>query len=224
MIIEIKNLSKTFKKNTIQVLNDVNYKFKKGTIYCISGRSGAGKSTLVQILGLLSKPTKGKVLINGQDTSTLNDDEKSELRNQTIGFVFQSFYLDKMLKAYENVMLPMYLCNKDKNIMKEKTLKLLETVELENRAKHFPSELSGGEQQRVAIARALANEPEIILADEPTGSLDPENEKNILKILKKLADKGKCVIIVSHSQEVQKYADKILKIDKQKIVEVKNEE
>lgn len=224
MIIEIKNLSKTFKKNTIQVLNDVNYKFKKGTIYCISGRSGAGKSTLVQILGLLSKPTKGKVLINGQDTSTLNDDEKSELRNQTIGFVFQSFYLDKMLKAYENVMLPMYLCNKDKNIMKEKTLKLLETVELENRANHFPSELSGGEQQRVAIARALANEPEIILADEPTGSLDPENEKNILKILKKLADKGKCVIIVSHSQEVQKYADKILKIDKQKIVEVKNEE
>lgn len=220
MIIEIKNLSKTFKKNTIQVLNDVNYKFKKGTIYCISGRSGAGKSTLVQILGLLSKPTKGKVLINGQDTSTLNDDEKSELRNQTIGFVFQSFYLDKMLKAYENVMLPMYLCNKDKNIMKEKALKLLETVELENRANHFPSELSGGEQQRVAIARALANEPEIILADEPTGSLDPENEKNILKILKKLADKGKCVIIVSHSQEVQKYADKILKIDKQKIVEV----
>lgn len=221
MILEVKKISKNYGK--LKVLKNIDYKFRNKTFYCISGKSGAGKSTLIQILGLLKSPSSGSVFINNLDTSRLNDDEKSEIRNQEIGFVFQSFYLDNLLKAYENVMLPMYVNDKDKTLMKKRAMELLDLVGLSDRYNHFPKELSGGEQQRVAIARALANNPQIILADEPTGSLDSDNEQNILQILKKLASDGKCIIIVSHSKEVQKYADKVLVIENNNLIEVKHE-
>lgn len=219
-MLEVNNLYKYYKKNTLEVLNNVNYKFEKGKFYCIIGKSGAGKSTFIQLLGLLEKPTSGEILFNGKDTTNMSFDECAYLRNNTIGFVFQSFYLDPLLKAYENVMLPK-LCKKcNYNSTKEEAIKLLTSFGLEDRINHFPKELSGGEQQRVAIARAIINNPDIILADEPTGSLDPENEKTILKILKDLAKQNKCVIVVSHNLNTKKYADEIIKIDNKKISKV----
>jgi putative ABC transport system ATP-binding protein len=220
MILELKNVSKSYK---VKVLENINYKFEKGKFYCINGKSGSGKSTLIQMLGLLIQPTNGKILINNEDVNKLNDNSRAKIRNKEIGFVFQSYYLDPLLKSYENVMLPMYINGKNETItkMKERAIELLKLVDLEDRINYFPKELSGGEQQRVAIARALANDPNIILADEPTGSLDPENEKNIMKILKRLSRDGKCVIVVSHNPNTKKYADVILSINNHTLKEVK---
>ncbi len=227
MVLEVRNMSKQYrKKNTkVEVLKNVSYKFEKGKFYWINGKSGAGKSTLIQILGLLLSPSEGKILIEDIDVGMLSDNERAKIRNQKIGFVFQSFYLNPLMKAYENVMLPMYINqNYSKEERKAETLRLLEMVGLKDRTKHFPKELSGGEQQRVAIARALANHPEIILADEPTGSLDPENEKKVLTFLKQLAKEGKCVIVVSHNPITKEYADKILLIEEHNIREEKSYE
>lgn len=226
-MIKLKNISKIYLKDNkeISVLKDINYTFQKNKLYCIMGKSGSGKSTLIQILGLLLSPTKGDVFINDTLTSNLNDKNISMMRNKQIGFVFQSFYLNPTMKAYENVMLPIYL---DKNSsIKDKKIKsfnLLKSVGLDNRENHYPSELSGGEQQRVAIARALVNDPSIILADEPTGSLDLENEKIILELLKDLANNEKCVIVVSHSMNVVKYADVLLTIENGNLKEVNKNE
>lgn len=214
-VLKIENLTKTYikSKRKFCVLSNVNYNFNSNTFYCINGKSGAGKTTLIEILGLLKNYENGKLIINGKDTSELSEKEKAIIRNQKIGFVFQSFYLIPTMTALENVMLPLYVNKKiNKKEIKLKALELLNNMNLKDRCNHFPKELSGGEQQRVAIARALINNPTIILADEPTGSLDPENETKILKILKKLSDDGKCVIVVSHSNEILRYADKVLKI------------
>ncbi len=223
-MIELKNVYKSYKKDNkqIEVLNNINYKFKDKTLYYINGKSGAGKSTLIQILGLLLNIDKGTILLNGKDVSKLKEDELSEIRNKSIGFVFQSYYLNPYMKSYENVMLPTYT-NKKMNELERKNLsyKLLKLVDLEDRINHYPKELSGGEQQRVSIARALINNPSIILADEPTGSLDPENEIIVLKYLKHLKEMGKCVIVVSHSKVVEKYADITLELNNHNIVEVK---
>ncbi len=226
-MLEIKNVTKSYRKNkgNLVVLDNVSYTFENGKFYCISGKSGAGKSTLIQMLGLLINPNSGEILIDNKKVSDLSDDARANMRNKKIGFIFQSFYLDPLMKSYENVMLPMYL-NKNYTIKKMKKLstELLKLVDLEDRANHYPKELSGGEKQRVAIARALANNPDIILADEPTGSLDPENEEKILKILKYLASKGKCVIVVSHSRVVKDFADEVLLIkDHTLLKESKNE-
>lgn len=223
-MLEIKNIVKNYEKDNkeLKVLDNINYKFKNKKFYCISGKSGAGKSTLIQLLGLLLSPSSGDIYINNKLVSNLTDNEKANIRNKEIGFVFQSFYLNPLMKAYENVMLPYYL---DKNISntekKEHAYKLLEKMGLKGRETHYPKELSGGEEQRVAIARALANNPNIILADEPTGSLDPENEDNILEILRKLADEGKCIIVVSHNSKVINYADVVLRIEENTLKEVK---
>ena len=223
-MIELKNVKKSYvkKRKQIEVLNGVSYKFKANTFYYINGKSGAGKSTVIQMLGLLLKIDDGAILLKGKDTSKLRENEKAEIRNKEIGFIFQSYYLNPYMTAIENVMLPTYVDNDmtDSESTK-KAGKLLQQVGLETRAEHYPKELSGGEQQRVAIARALINNPNIILADEPTGSLDPENEEEILKYLKRLRDLGKCVIVVSHSKAPENYADIILKIENHNIVEVK---
>lgn len=223
VVLECQNLKKTYKKKNkkLIVLKDINYKFEKGKVYAIIGKSGAGKTTLINILGLLKKPDSGKIFVLNNDISTINDNKASEIRSVKIGFIFQSFYLDPLLTADENIKLPMYLnTSQDKSLINQRVDDLLKEVELDDRKSHFPKELSGGEQQRVCIARALANDPDIILADEPTGSLDPENEENILKILKKLAKKGKCIIIVTHSKTVRNYADIILEIKKGSLEEV----
>ena len=216
----IENVCKVYKtkNDEVKALDNVSYEFKPGKLYAIMGHSGSGKSTLISILGLIETLTSGRININNKDISKLKDDELANLRMKYIGFVFQDFYLDEHLKAYENVLLPM-LINKEikESDRKEKALKLLTDLGLNERINHYPKELSGGEQQRVAIARSLANDPEIILADEPTGNLDEENEKLVFETLNDLAKKGKCVIVVTHSEEIKKYADEILKITKGKL-------
>ena len=218
MIIKLKNLNKTFvkKDETIEVLKKFSYEFAAGKMYGICGHSGSGKSTLLTILGLMQVYDDGTYLLKDKEVSQMSNNEKSDIRSKTIGFIFQNFYLDEQLTAIENVMLPMII-NKDikKEDRYDKAIKLLKDVGLEKRINHFPKELSGGESQRVAIARALANDPSIILADEPTGDLDRNNEKQIFGILKKLSQEGKCVIVVSHSDEIKEYADKIIELDQE---------
>lgn len=224
VVLECKNIIHKYKnkERRIVVLNGVNYKFKTGKIYAVVGKSGVGKTTLINILGLLFSPTSGDVFINGMSTAKMCDKKLSFIRNQNIGFIFQSFYLNPLMNAFENIALPMYI-NSDKSNkdISDRVKKLLSLVELDDRASHFSKELSGGEQQRIAIARALANDPNIILADEPTGSLDPENEANIMKILNNMSKSGKCVIIVTHSEKIREYVDVVLEIKNGTIVEVK---
>ncbi len=212
----LKNGLKEFslKDEKIIAMDNVNVEFEAGKLYVIMGHSGSGKSTLIQILGLLDKLTDGRLYINGQEVSSLSENEKADLRMKEIGFVFQSFYLNPKLNALENVMLPMYINKEiDSKDRMPKALKLLKQFGLENRKNHYPKELSGGEQQRIAIARALANDPNFILADEPTGNLDAKNEEIVYKTLKELANSGKAVIVVSHNESIKQYADKVLYMD-----------
>ncbi len=221
MIMELKNINKTYKKKneTIEALNNINLSFEKGKLYAIMGHSGSGKSTLIRILGLIDDFNSGEYLLNGKNIKGLNDLELSKIRMKEIGFIFQDFYLDEYMTAKDNIILPM-LINKDieKENRDKVALELLEKMNLLDRKNHLPKELSGGEQQRVCIARALANNPSIILADEPTGDLDEENERIIFEYLKKLSKDGKCVIVVSHSEEIKKYADKVINIKNGKLV------
>lgn len=213
--LKLENICKVYNSKTENViaLNQINYQFEVGKFYAIMGHSGSGKSTLISILGLIDRPSSGKYYLNGEDVFKLDDYKLSKLRNKEIGFIFQNFYLDEHLKAYENVMIPMIINeNIPKDDRKNRAITLLKKLNLEKRISHFPKEMSGGEQQRVAIARALANEPNIILADEPTGNLDKKNEHMIFEELKNLSLAGKLVIVVSHSDEIKKYADIILEL------------
>ena len=213
--LKLENICKVYNSKTEKViaLNQINYQFEVGKFYAIMGHSGSGKSTLISILGLIDRPSSGKYYLNGEDVFKLDDYKLSKLRNKEIGFIFQNFYLDEHLKAYENVMIPMIINeNIPKDERKNRAITLLKKLNLEKRINHFPKEMSGGEQQRVAIARALANEPNIILADEPTGNLDKKNENMIFEELKRLSLDGKLVIVVSHSDEIKKYADIILEL------------
>lgn len=217
---KVENITKIYRTKTseIKALDNISYEFVPGKMYAIMGHSGSGKSTLISILGLIDTYTSGRISIENKDVSKLKENELADLRMKHIGFVFQEFYLDEHLKAYENIILPM-LINKEikKEERKEKALKLLKELGLEERVNHYPKEMSGGECQRVAIARSLANSPQIILADEPTGNLDEENEKLVFSILKDLSKQGKCVIVVTHSEEIKNYADEILTINKGKL-------
>lgn len=223
-LITLNNVTKNYisRHRNILVLDDISVEFLSGTFYLIIGHSGNGKSTLINILGLIDSKFDGNYTIYGQNISTLNDKDLAKIRMQHIGFIFQDFYLESYLKAIENVIVPMYI-NKDisKESRKSRAMELLDRVGLKERIHHFPRELSGGEQQRVAIARALANDPDIILADEPTGNLDSTNEKMVFEQLKKLSKDGKCVIVVSHSDLAKKYADVVYEIDNHKLHEVK---
>lgn len=219
-IITIEDITKTYKtkKRDIEVLTGVNITFELGKFYAIMGPSGSGKSTLFNILGLVDTPSSGTYKINEVDTTKLTDKSSSIIRMNNIGFVFQDFNLDPYLNALENVMMPLYLNKKIKKEDREKISKdILTKLNLENRLEHFPNELSGGEAQRVAIARALVNNPNIILADEPTGNLDEELETEIFKILKSLTKENKCVIVVSHSSKIKEYADVVYTLKDGKI-------
>lgn len=223
MVLEIKDLIKDYyhKEKKIEVLKSLSYNFEKGKFYGIMGHSGSGKTTLFNIIGTIDKEYNGNILVNSKNISSLNDEDMASLRNLEIGFVFQDFFLDEGLTALENVMVPMII---NANIPKEEreviAKKLLKEVGMEDREKHFPKELSGGEKQRVAIARALSNNPNILLCDEPTGNLDEETENKIFALLKNLSKSGKCVIVVSHSNEVKKYADVMLYLKDGKLNEI----
>lgn len=216
-IIEVKNLTKKFPKGTV-ALNDVSTSIEEGTFTAIMGPSGSGKTTLMNIIGLLDNPTEGKVYIKGKKIDNLSDKEASKMRMETVGFVFQGFYLNPHLTALDNVILPMKINPKYEgenfNKKAEMLLEQFGIIECKNK---LPKEMSGGEQQRVCMARALANEPDIILADEPTGNLDEENEKIIFDCLKSIAKDGRTVIVISHNDIVKEYSDKVLYIMKGKI-------
>ncbi|MEM1535189.1 MAG: ABC transporter ATP-binding protein [Candidatus Pacearchaeota archaeon] len=213
-VIRLENVWKIYilGKSKVYALRNVSISIAKKDFIAIIGPSGSGKSTLLHLLGLLDVPTKGKLFFNGVDVTKLSSNQLAEIRNKKIGFIFQQFNLIPQLNALENVYLPV-LFSDNKDNSKEKAIKLLELVGLKGREKHRPTEMSGGEQQRVAIARALINNPEIILADEPTGNLDSNTGKQIMEILVRLhKEHGKTVIVVTHDPLIASYAKRFLNI------------
>jgi putative ABC transport system ATP-binding protein len=207
-VIEIRDVCKTYVmgNNHVQALNQVSMKFTEGEFWALLGPSGSGKSTLLNMIGCLDSPSSGTCLIDGIDVSTMNDNQLSALRLERLGFIFQSFNLISQLTVAENIALPLFYQGWDSKKSRERALELAAMVELEHRTEHLPKELSGGQQQRVAIARALANNPSILLADEPTGALDSATGEQIMEILTNLNRKGITVIMVTHEPEIAEYA------------------
>lgn len=215
-VINIFNLYKVYKRDDIEVvaLRGLNLKAKKGELLMIVGPSGCGKTTLLNLLGGLDKPTAGNVFIDNEDITLLNFDGLTKYRRAKIGFVFQFMNLVKSLNAYENIELPLISLGVSEKERKKRINELLEAVGLRDRRLHYPSELSGGEQQRVAIATALANNPSIILADEPTGELDSTNANEVMRLFKNLLQNypDKTIIVVTHDLSLKKYADRIVRM------------
>jgi len=196
----------------VHALRSVSLEVDMGEYVAIMGPSGSGKSTLMNLIGCLDTPTRGNYYLNDKLVSQMNDDELARIRNKEIGFVFQTFNLLARATAAHNVELPLVYNGTESEIRKRKAREALKMVDLEDRATHKPNELSGGERQRVAIARALVNSPSLILADEPTGNLDTNTGKDIMKILEKLHHQGNTIIIVTHEHDIATYADRILYI------------
>lgn len=216
-MIKLSNVYKDYEVDTdvtFPALKDINLQIKQGEFTAIMGPSGSGKSTLMHIIGLLDKPTKGKVFIKEKDTSKLSDDKLSSLRNEFVGFVFQQFNLINKLTVLENVMLPATYSRKQLNFdPRKKALDILKKVELEEKKDSYPNRISGGQQQRVAIARALMMSPKLILADEPTGNVDTKTGDEIMKTLKELNKKDKLtVVIVTHEADIAAQARRIIKV------------
>lgn len=202
-MIELKNITKTVRSGAedLTILDDVSFAIPDGQFVSITGASGSGKSTLLGLIAGLDAPSSGTISIDGADVTQMREDDLASLRSEKIGFIFQSFHLIPSLTAFENVLIPMEILGL-KNA-KERAAELLESVELTNRGHHFPSELSGGEQQRIAIARAFANQPKILLADEPTGNLDSRNGEHIFDLMTKMHDENQTsLILVTHDTEL----------------------
>ena len=211
-ILELNGLKYSYTKSTPNVIDNLSLSFESGKIYAVMGKSGTGKTTLLSLLSGLAKPTDGKILFKGKDISKI---DRYKYRSNLVGVVFQSFNLLPYLSATENVMLSMDISGIKIKNKKEYAKEILKKVKLEeSELDRGILKLSGGQQQRVAIARALSYNPEIILADEPTGNLDSETEEEIMSILRMLADEGKCVIVVTHSSEVAKKADTVYELKK----------
>lgn len=190
----------------VNALAGVSVSFKTGSFWAILGPSGSGKSTMLNLLGCLDRPSGGRYILNGHDVSTLNDDLLSEMRLRHLGFIFQSFNLIPQSTVEENIQLPLYYQGWDPEESAERARQLARLVGLEDRLNHRPMELSGGQQQRVAVARALANDPAILLADEPTGNLDTHTSIEIMNLLRELNDQGKTIIMVTHERDIAEYA------------------
>jgi putative ABC transport system ATP-binding protein len=207
-IVRLENACKVYPMGMQQVaaLAGINISFKKGSFWAIMGPSGSGKSTMMNILGCLDRLTAGHYILEGQDVSTLDDNSLSELRLRHLGFIFQSFNLIPQLTVQRNIELPLYYLGWDSSQSAERAKELAQKVGLEGRLHHHPMELSGGEMQRVAIARAMANDPQILLADEPTGNLDTATGKQILELLVELNNQGKTIIMVTHELDIAGYA------------------
>lgn len=219
-MIEVDGLTRVYRRGTLetQVLKSISFGVRRGEFVVIKGRSGSGKSTLLNILGLLDRPDDGRYLLDGADLSGVDDDARSAARNRKLGFVFQQFHLLERASALRNVTLPLLYAEEDSGDSTERAERALQAVGLAHRARHLPSELSGGEQQRVAIARALINDPAVILADEPTGNLDAQSGLEILKIFRRLVDAGRTLVLVTHDRAVAEGADRILVLDDGRIV------
>ena len=216
-MIKAVNIHKSF--DTLEVLKGVNLEVVQGEIVSIVGPSGAGKTTLLQILGTLDKADKGEVQLNKVNFTTLNDNQLAIFRNKNIGFIFQFHQLLPEFSAIENVMIPALIGQADPKTAKHRAKELLEYLKLGDRLQHKPAELSGGEKQRVAVARALINNPGIILADEPSGSLDTENKNDLHRLLFKLRDKfGLTIVIVTHDKELALLSDRVIEMKDGKII------
>ena len=209
-VIDIQGITKTYVngKLSVPVLHGIDLVVNKGEFVSIMGPSGSGKSTFMNILGCLDRPTTGSYRLNGDEVATLSDDELAYVRNKQIGFVLQSFNLLTKLTALENVALPMIYAGVNKKMRIERATQLLQSVGLGERMDHLPSELSGGQRQRVAIARALANNPAIIMADEPTGNLDSKSTIDVMNIFRGLHDEGRTILLVTHEPDIATYASR----------------
>lgn len=220
-IIELKNVHKDYWVGNarIKAVDGINLVIREGDFVAIVGPSGSGKSTMMNLVGALDLATKGDIYLDNLNIEHLHESELSQLRGKKIGFVFQTFNLIPTLTALENVMLPMLFQDIPLDERKERAMNLLKELGLEHRLKHLPNELSGGERQRVAVARALANNPEVVLADEPTGNLDSKRSGEIAEMFVKLSKQGKTVILVTHNPDIANYANKIYKLKDGKIAE-----
>jgi putative ABC transport system ATP-binding protein len=212
LMVSTQALEKTYDvgNSKLEVLKDINLHISKGKFIVLCGPSGSGKTTLLNLIGGIDRPTKGKIVVAGQDLTIQNEDFLSDFRCYYVGFVFQAYNLVSTLTVAENVAFPMEWTRKPEGEIEQRVTELLKTVGLDSRANHFPSQLSGGEQQRVAFARALSNDPELILADEPTGNLDLKNAQKIFQVLQLLKQKGKTVIVSTHDLQIRELADQVL--------------
>ena len=214
MIIKTENLTKDYETGTqvVSALKGINLSVEKGEFLSIMGPSGSGKTTLMNIIGCLDSPTNGSYYLNNKSVSKLDDDELAKIRNEEIGFVFQSFHLLARNTAFDNVMLPLKYAGVGKEEATQRSNNVLDLVGLSSRSKHTPAELSGGQQQRVAIARALVNKPSILFADEPTGNLDSKTGEDVMKIFKDINENGQTIILITHEDSVAKQSNRIITI------------
>ena len=214
MIISTKDIKKSYKvgPQNVHALKGINLSVEKGEFISIMGPSGSGKTTLMNIIGCLDTPTSGDYLLNNKQVSSLTDDELAKIRNDEIGFVFQSFHLLPRNSAFDNIMLPLKYAGIKKDEAITLCNKALDQVGLSDRADHSPSELSGGQQQRVAIARALVNKPSILFADEPTGNLDSKTGNDVMALFKQLNNEGQTIILITHEESIAKQSNRIITI------------
>ncbi|WP_353083353.1 ABC transporter ATP-binding protein [Flavobacterium sp.] len=213
-LIQITNIKRDFQlgNETINVLKGIDLQINKGEYVALMGPSGSGKSTLMNLLGCLDTPTSGTYILNGNDVSQMHDDDLAEIRNKEIGFVFQTFNLLPRTTALDNVALPMIYAGYSKTDRNIRATEVLKQVGLDDRMDHQPNQLSGGQRQRVAVARALVNKPSIILADEPTGNLDSKTSVEIMKLFGDIHAAGNTVILVTHEEDIAKYAHRIIRL------------
>ena len=211
-MITCQNIVKRFRNGSEEttVINDVSLHIEKGEFVALTGKSGSGKSTLMNMIGLIDTADIGIISIDGSDTSKLTSIQRADIRNRKMGYIFQSFYLESRYTVYKNIEMPMLIADVPKSERKKRIAECMEYVDISNKADQLAETLSGGEKQRVCIARALANDPEMILADEPCGNLDSANTKRVMELLKKLKDSGKTILMVTHSMEDAQYAYRII--------------
>lgn len=219
-LVKLSKINKVYTSGEVsfQALKDINLEVKRGDFLAVAGASGSGKSTLMHIIGLLDHPTSGKYELDGLDASHLKEDSLAETRNKKIGFVFQSFNLLSRTSALENVALPLIYAGVSRDQRLKRAKKALEQVSLSDKLDSNPNQLSGGQQQRVAIARALVTDPEIILADEPTGNLDSKSGVEIMKIFQKLNTEGKTIIMITHEADIARNAGRIIRLKDGRII------
>lgn len=213
-MIELQKLSKIYRTDTVETtaLNDLDLSITNGSFIAIKGPSGCGKTTLLNIMGLMDRPSKGELILSGKRVSGLSEKERNRLRRQSIGFLFQKFNLISSLTVFENVELPLLYQKVNASLRKDKVLSMLKQLGLEGRKDHFPHQLSGGQQQRVGLARCVINDPDLILADEPTGNLDSNNGEEVMKLLANLHHDGRTIVMVTHNDHYAAFAERIIEM------------